>query len=90
MLLVLMGRSAEADTSGGGGGRIKGLIIRRSGLRSEICRVFPQIPQTIADKKWRNVSQGQDISSTGCSFRFTYQITQQSNEVKLASKVSEF
>ena len=89
-MLVLMGRSAEADTSGGGGGRIKGLIIRRSGWRSEVCRVSPQIPQTIADKKLRNLRQGQDISSTECSFRYTYQIIQLSNEVKFVSKVSEF
>ena len=41
LMLVLMGRSAEADTSWG---RVKGLVIRRSGWRSEVCRVFSYIP----------------------------------------------
>ena len=56
-----------------------------------MCRVSPQIPQTIADKKWRYLSQGQGINSTGCNFPYTYQITQyESNEVKLVSKISKF
>ena len=30
------------------------------------------------------------MSSTGCSFRYTYQITQWSNEVNIVSRISEF
>ena len=54
----------------------------------------PGIPTDSTDnsrqKKMTELTQEQNISSAGCIFPYTYQITHQSNDVKLESKISEF